>query len=320
MSDSVLSRFEGRRILVVGDVMLDAYQWGFVRRISPEAPVPVVSIRKKDHAPGGAANTAANVAALGAESLLVGVLGADTEGKHLLASLTKAGVRTDGLLIDPERLTTSKTRIVAQCQHVVRIDQEEEQTLCHESAEKLIRLVEERLPLADACILSDYAKGILSPSLTRGLIRRARSLGKPVIVDPKGNDYARYQGATLFKPNLLEATAFLHRDIHSPEDVIEAGQTMLAALEVQAVLLTRGPDGMVLFQREREPLHIPALAREVFDVTGAGDTVASILALAIASGASLEVAARLATRAAAIAVSRVGTVSVTLADLRHANR
>ena len=312
---SILSRFPGKRILVVGDVMLDDYLWGTVRRISPEAPVPVVELHKRSCIPGGAANTAANVAGLQAEVHLAGILGDDDKGRLLADSLTAAGIRVDGLFVDRSRPTTSKTRIIAHSQQVVRVDHEQLGPFPAALEEQLLAWLTRRLPEVDGCILSDYAKGVVTPTLARRLIDRARALGKPVIVDPKGTDFVMYRGATLIKPNLQEAGRFRKRELVSQEDVLDAGRRMLALLGCAGVLITRGAAGMSLFEPAAEPMHIPAQAREVYDVTGAGDTVASTLIMALTAGATLEQAAHLASRAAGIIVGRVGTVAVRLQEL-----
>ncbi len=312
--ENILKRFPGKRVLVVGDVMLDEYVWGSVRRISPEAPVPIVELQKRSYVPGGAANTAANVAGLKGQVHLVSIIGADEAGRQLRNALQMQGISSEGLLIAADRPTTTKTRIIAHSQQVVRVDHEEREPVPPTLEEQLLGLIEERLAQVDACILSDYAKGVVSPTLARHLIQKARS-AKPVLVDPKGTDYAKYRGSTLVKPNLHEAGLFLKREVNSSEDVSEAGERLLSFLGSAGVLITRGAAGMSLFESGRAVVHIPAQAREVYDVTGAGDTVVSTLALALAASASLEQAARLASRAAAITVGRVGTTAVKLEEL-----
>jgi D-beta-D-heptose 7-phosphate kinase/D-beta-D-heptose 1-phosphate adenosyltransferase len=312
---SILRHFPGRRVLIVGDVMLDEYLWGSVQRISPEAPVPIVELHKRSDIPGGAANTAANIAGLGGQVHLAGVVGQDDAGQRLRARLAEQGIAVTGLLVDKCRPTTTKTRIIAHNQQVVRVDQEQRGNFAPALEERLLGFVEEQLPHADACVLSDYAKGVVSSNLARRFIRRATELGKPVVVDPKGTDFAKYQGATLIKPNLHEAGLFLQREVSSLEDVLEAGQRLLALLGVAGVLITRGGAGMSLFEKDTETIHIPAQAREVFDVTGAGDTVAATLTLALASGASLQQAARLSSLAAGVIVGRLGTSAIRLEDL-----
>jgi len=318
--ETILMRFAGKRILVVGDVMLDEYLWGSVRRISPEAPVPVVELQKRSYVPGGAGNTAANVAGLRGEVHLIGVSGADEAGTNLRDSLQAQGIGVEGLLIDKGRPTTTKTRIIAHSQQVVRVDQEHRGAFPAALEGRLLGLIDERLSHVDACILADYAKGVVSATLARHLIHRATTLGKPVVVDPKGADFSKYHGSTLVKPNLHEASLFLKHEVASPEEVLEAGQRLLDLLGSAGVLITRGAAGMSLFEKGMEPVQIPAQAREVYDVTGAGDTVASTLALALTAGANLEQAARLASRAAAITVGRVGTTAVRLEECLRALR
>src|SRR5262245_23530139 len=311
-----LSRgFSGKRVLVLGDVMLDEYIWGDVARISPEAPVPVVEMRRRTDAPGGAANAAANVVSLGGRALLGGVIGADHAAERLQEALARHGVRCDGLITDPDRPTTCKTRVVAHSQQVVRVDCEQRSPPAESTEQRLVAWAAAVMPEADACILSDYGKGVVSPVMARTVLDLARQSGRPVVVDPKGVDYAKYRGATLVKPNLHEVERVLRREIGTDAELAEAGQQLTAMLEGSAVLVTRGARGMSLFRLGAPPVHIPSVARDVFDVTGAGDTVVSTLALALAARVGLEQAADLANRAAGVAVSHVGTTAVTLSAL-----
>jgi D-beta-D-heptose 7-phosphate kinase/D-beta-D-heptose 1-phosphate adenosyltransferase len=291
MNDSglhdILPNLVGQRLLVLGDVMLDEYLMGSVSRLSPEAPVPVVAVLGRRHVPGGAANTAANAAGLGARVLLLGVVGDDEAGRRLRAALEGQGISTAGLLVDPGRPTTTKTRIVAQSQQVARLDHEQRRPLCPELQERLLGLIEEHLAGVAAAVVADYAKGVVSVTVAQRLIGRARTLGKVVVVDPKGADAARYRGASVVKPNLAEAAVLLRREVDSAGQVQEAGRRLLEMLDTQAVLLTCGAAGMWLCQRGGAAVHIEAEAREVYDVTGAGDTVAATLAVALAAGAGL---------------------------------
>jgi D-beta-D-heptose 7-phosphate kinase/D-beta-D-heptose 1-phosphate adenosyltransferase len=313
----LLDGFPGKRILVVGDVMLDEYLWGDVRRISPEAPVPVVAIQRQTYMGGGAANTAANIVSLGAEALLGGVVGRDPYAGKLREVLGQTGAIPAGLIEDAGRPTTTKTRIVAHSQQVVRVDREQAVPLPTHVEEALLGWVEEQIPSADACILSDYAKGVVSPRLAECLIRMARQARKPIVVDPKGTDYAKYRGATVVKPNVHEVERSLRQEIHNDPGLRKAGQVLLDLLGGAALLITRGPQGMSLFRDGEEPVDIPTFARNVYDVTGAGDTVVSTLALSLSAGATLEEAAHLANRAAGIVVGKVGTSTVTPAELRR---
>lgn len=311
----IVKAFPGKQVLVVGDVMLDEYVWGAVRRISPEAPVPVVEIRRRTYVPGGAANTAANVVSLDGQALLGGVVGRDYQATRLCEALADRGVNTEGLIVDGKRQTTTKTRIVAHRQQMVRVDMEQREPLRMESEDILLDWIARRVAEADACILSDYAKGVVSKRLAENLIRLARQVNKPVIVDPKGVDYARYRGATVVTPNVGETEQASGHEINGDLDLQEAGQRLSRLLEGIALLVTRGPQGMTLFLDGLQTIHIPAVARNVFDVTGAGDTVVSTLALALAAGAALEDAARLANRAAGLVVEKVGTATVTRDEL-----
>jgi D-beta-D-heptose 7-phosphate kinase/D-beta-D-heptose 1-phosphate adenosyltransferase len=315
MSLNCLAAFPGKRILVLGDVMLDEYIWGDVYRISPEAPVPVVEMRRRTYVAGGASNTAANVAALGGHAIVLGVVGKDNQANHLREVLTGSGIDTGGLVAAEGRVTTTKSRIVAHSQQVVRLDCEQREPLSACLEDALLRSAEARLAKVDACIISDYAKGVVSPRVARGFIRKARQAGKPVIVDPKGVDYAKYQGATVIKPNAHEAEACAKHEITDEASLLEVSRRLLCMLEGSAVLITRGPGGMSLFRAGLPPVHIAAVSRNVFDVTGAGDTVASTLAMGLAAKGSLEQAVHLANHAAGIVVGKVGTATVRLDEL-----
>jgi D-beta-D-heptose 7-phosphate kinase/D-beta-D-heptose 1-phosphate adenosyltransferase len=315
--DDILSAFPGKNILIAGDVMLDEYIWGSVRRISPEAPVPIVEVQRRTYVPGGAANTASNVRGLGGQAILLGVLGRDEAGTRVCQILHERGVTTEGILLDSDRPTTTKARIIAHSQQVVRVDQEQRAFVSAETEDALLARVEQYLPTAQACILSDYAKGVVSLRFARQFIRMARRAGKPVIVDPKGTDHAKYQGATVLKPNLYEAGLLLNCELSDQDGILHGGCRLLDLVGGSAVLITRGAQGMSLFMPGTEPLHIPAEAREVFDVTGAGDTVSGTLAMALAAGADLEQAARLASRAAGIVVGKVGTAAIRLEELAN---
>jgi D-beta-D-heptose 7-phosphate kinase/D-beta-D-heptose 1-phosphate adenosyltransferase len=311
----IVAAFPGKRVLIVGDVMLDEYVWGEVRRVSPEAPVPVVEMRQRTYVPGGAANTAANVISLNGKASLGGVVGRDHQGGKLAEILAEAGVEADGLLVDAERQTSTKTRVIAHSQQVVRLDSEQRTPLRSDLECGLLDWVRRGLPHADACILSDYGKGVVSAVVAEGVIRLARQAGKPVIVDPKGTDYTKYRNATLIKPNLHEAERFCNLEINSSARLLEASRRLLEACQLGALLITRGSEGMSLFCLGMPPVHIPSVARAVFDVTGAGDTVAGTLAMALAADATLEQAAQLANRAAGIAVGKVGTATVARDEL-----
>lgn len=302
------------RALVVGDVMLDEQITGTADRISPEAPVPVVEVRRSEYRPGGAANVAANIASLGAVTTLAGVTGADAHAQILTTELRARGIRP--LLVeDSGRPTTVKTRIIAHHQQIARVDREDRRPIANPVDEKLATLVEWALPETDVVLLSDYLKGVLTPSLTARILERCRAAGKPVFVDPKGPDFEKYRGAFAITPNTKEAFEALRAQPGLPETVDQAGEMLLALLPGAAVLITRGEDGMSLYRSGAEPVHIPAAVRDVYDVTGAGDTAVAVLAVCSAAGEELAGAARIANYAAGIVVGRVGAACVTRNEL-----
>ena len=315
----LVAHFPGCPVLVVGDLMLDEFIFGQVSRISPEAPVPVVEVQRRSYVPGGAANTAANVAALGARPSLAGLVGTDANADHLRDLLRTLGVNVDTIVADPARPTTTKTRILAGTQQVVRIDQERPSPMDFAVEAALLDAVRRALPSARACVLSDYGKGVVTPGFAAAVIALANAAGVPTVVDPKGVDYAKYRGATVVKPNQLEAGKVLNRDLRTSDEVDAAGRDLLTLLgPATAILITRGPQGMSLFPPAGDAVHVPTSAREVYDVTGAGDTVAGTMAVTLAVGGSLEAACQLATAAAAVVVGKVGTATCSLAELRAA--
>jgi rfaE bifunctional protein kinase chain/domain len=291
------------RVLVVGDVMLDRYWFGDVARISPEAPVPVVKIGRTEERPGGAANVARNAAALGAEAVLLSVVGRDEAGATLRRLLKADGVQAQ-LQVDAGVPTTIKLRVIGRQQQLVRVDFET--TPSHEALASKMRDFRRLLGGVDAVILSDYGKGGLEH--IAGMIRLARGAGKPVLVDPKGDDYARYRGATLVTPNRAE-----FREVaggwKNEAELTRKARALMRRLKLEALLVTRSEEGMTLYQ-DGSRLHVPAQAREVYDVSGAGDTVIATLAFALARGESLDDAVRLANRAAGVVVGKFGTAVV----------
>ena len=315
--EMILDAFSRVPILIIGDVMLDEYVWGAVNRISQEAPVPVVEAQTRSYAPGGASNVATNVVSLGGQARLGGLVGWDEQAGQLKRLLEACTVDTDGLLPDAERPTTTKTRIIAHSQQVVRVDSESKTPLTAALQADLLLWAEKHLPLSGACVLSDYGKGVVTAEFAQKIIGLAQNLGKPVIVDPKGTDYSKYRGATVIKPNIHELAVATGGDTGSSDGLQNAAHGLMEPLEGSALLVTRGGEGMMLFRRNRAAVAIPPIVRTVYDSTGAGDTVVSTLALALGSGADLESAARLANRAASIVVGKLGTASVTLDELRH---
>jgi D-beta-D-heptose 7-phosphate kinase/D-beta-D-heptose 1-phosphate adenosyltransferase len=317
-SRALVARFPRHSTLVVGDVMIDEYLWGEAGRISPEAPVPVVEVRRESLQPGGAANVARNIVSLGGKVELLTVVGADARADDLRTVLADRGIPADGLLEDPGRPTTLKTRIVASRQQVVRVDRESRAPLAGEVADRFRAQLMERLGRVDAVVVSDYGKGIVEPGLMEELTAAARSRGVIVAVDPKESHFSRYRHVSVVTPNVHEASGAAGLAIADGATLEAAGRGLLEELDAECVLITRGPDGMSVFEPERETAHIPAMAREVYDVTGAGDTVIAALTLARISGADWRQAAALSNAAAAVVVGKIGTAAVTPAELQAA--
>ena len=302
----------GLRIVVVGDAMLDVYLLGDVDRVSPEAPVPVVTVRNRRHALGGAANVAANVAAIGAECRLVAVIGDDARGDAVRAELL--GRFTDHyLVIATARPTTSKTRIVARGQQMLRIDEEIEEPINARTMELMATALEKAMRDADALLIEDYNKGALVPQVIERAMGLAKKRGVPVVVDPKFKNFFNYRGATVFKPNRreLEQAMGAALDLAHPDALPEA----LGKLAVDNLLLTLGAEGMILVTKDGEITRIPTMAREVFDVSGAGDTVTAWVGAALAAGASVREAAHVANFAAGIEVGKAGVATVSPAEV-----
>jgi D-beta-D-heptose 7-phosphate kinase/D-beta-D-heptose 1-phosphate adenosyltransferase len=315
----ITEQFEQVKILVVGDVMLDRYWWGNASRLSPEAPVPVVALNKVTNIPGGAANVAANIAGLGAEVFLVGVIGADDSGKCLSDALESSGISPDFLVACEKRPTTAKTRVLVHNQQIARIDDETSAMLASNDEETLFAVVAGLIAETDLIVLSDYAKGCLTPTLIQSIVAEAAKNGKQVLVDPKGKNFAKYNGATLLTPNLVEALNAAGADSGAGEEAVdEAAQKLLGEIEIESLLITLGEHGMKLFRRDDEPIHFPSMARQVFDVTGAGDTVIASLAVALGTKADVHSAISLANVAAGLSVEKVGTSTIPLEELRHA--
>jgi rfaE bifunctional protein kinase chain/domain len=311
--NQLLDKMRGRRIAVVGDVMLDRYLIGDTERLSPEAPVPVVTVHEHRSALGGAANVAANVAAIGATANLVGVVGDDQDGGALRRDMVAAHLDDRFMLTLAGRPTTSKTRVVARGQQVVRIDEEVDTLLDAVEGERIGARVEEALADADALLLEDYNKGALTPSVIRAALGLARKRGLPTVVDPKFRQFFAYEGATVFKPNRreLEAAMGAAMDLKHRNAIPQA----LERLKVDNLLLTLGAEGMLLATKDRAVTHIPSIAREVYDVSGAGDTVTAWVGTALAAGATLIEAAHVANYAAGVEVGKSGVATVSPAEV-----
>ncbi|MFP4049671.1 MAG: bifunctional D-glycero-beta-D-manno-heptose-7-phosphate kinase/D-glycero-beta-D-manno-heptose 1-phosphate adenylyltransferase HldE [Desulfovermiculus sp.] len=312
-----LSSRQEIKILVIGDVMLDRYIWGQVERISPEAPVPVVLAQNTTEALGGAGNVAANAAALGAEVILIGVCGRDANKVRVEELLDQQGIAHKLLALD-NLPTVSKTRVMAGKQQCLRIDHENGIELNSGEEAEILGYVKEHLDARTVCILSDYGKGLLSSSLCRALIDNARSMSCPVLVDPKGRDWSRYEGADCITPNSKEFLLYAGLISPSEELVVRTAQTECSQLKLSCLLVTRGAQGMLLAGRDFKPVTIPTQAREVFDVSGAGDTVIASLGYGLGAGMGWEQAARLANTAAGIVVGKVGTQPVLAHELEQA--
>jgi D-beta-D-heptose 7-phosphate kinase/D-beta-D-heptose 1-phosphate adenosyltransferase len=315
--DALVERIAGRSVLVVGDLMVDHFVYGRVTRISPEAPVPVVQFEREDTRLGGAANVANNIAALGGRAAAIGVVGADDEAARLRAALEKLSVGTSGIVADTARCTTRKLRVVTtRNQQVARIDYESEDEIAGAIEDAVVDQVIAGARHADAVLISDYLKGVVSRRVSRACMLEASRRGIPVLVDPKVPHIDFYEGATVITPNHHEAESITHMRIRSAEEAREAAARLRERARCESVLITRGEHGMWLLGPEGE-VALPAEAREVSDVTGAGDTVIAALALGLAAGASLQDAARLANRAAGIVVGKFGPATVVAEELRR---
>jgi D-beta-D-heptose 7-phosphate kinase/D-beta-D-heptose 1-phosphate adenosyltransferase len=317
MSDlaSAIASVDGVVAVVVGDLMLDEYVWGQVSRISPEAPVPIVAVEGRSHVPGGAANVSTGIVALGGTARLGGVVGDDDAGRRLLAALAERRIDCEGVLVADKRTTTTKTRVIAHNQQVVRTDYEQKHGLDADLEDRIATTAAAQLEQADVLVLSDYAKGVLSPALTQRLIAAARSRPIPIVVDPKGVDYEKYRGATVLTPNVHDAERAANYRVEGDEDLREVAQRLEAAVPDAFLLVTRGAEGMSLLRGE-VVAEVAADARDVYDVTGAGDTVVSTLAVALGAGIDIVDAVRLANAAAGIVVGKVGTSTVSTDELR----
>jgi len=316
--DIDFTHFEKCRILVIGDLMIDEYIWGDVDRISPEAPVPVVRVKSESFTLGGSGNVIHNLAALGARVWAVGVIGTGRNGNRVLKKLEDLGVDTRGVIRDPERPTIQKTRIIAVNQHVLRIDREIPKDISGETRKKILACIRKAIAHVDVVLVSDYGKGLLTQPLLSRTLRAARARNKFVIADPKGFTFAKYAGVSLLTPNRKEAGIAAGMEIGDRASLKKAAEKILNSVDIGKLLVTLGKDGMILFERGKKPYAIAARARQVYDVSGAGDTVLAVLGLATAAGASLETAMHLANAAAGIVVGKVGTAPVALEELKLA--
>ncbi|MFH1854401.1 MAG: D-glycero-beta-D-manno-heptose-7-phosphate kinase [Candidatus Omnitrophota bacterium] len=311
----IVSRFSGKKVLIIGDLILDEFLWGDVSRISPEAPVPVVWVRSESFMPGGAANVANNIQSLEGKTYIAGVVGMDERGKILKNLLQEKGVDIGGVVVDSDRPTILKTRVIAHHQQVVRIDKEKMDNLSQEFIDQIIAYAKTLISDIDAIIIEDYGKGVVTPGLLRGILKLARRHKKIVMVDPKEEHFNYYKGVTSITPNHHEAAKAVGIKISDDKSLLKIGMALLKKLKSESVLVTLGENGMRLFERSGKITHIPTVAQDVFDVSGAGDTVISTFTLALASGASMIDAARISNFAAGVVVGKVGIATVTQKEL-----
>ena len=308
--DELKKGFEGKRIAVIGDMMLDGYYWGDVKRISPEAPVPVLEVEEEFFRFGGAANVALNIQTLGGFPIPVGVIGYDNYGTIFSSLMRENKIEDDYILVDDERPTTTKTRVIANNQHVVRIDKESKTNISEKMEEKLMVQLANLIDSLDGIILQDYNKGVLTSSLINKVISIANNKNILVTVDPKFDNFFDYKNVTVFKPNKKETESVLGVKINSDEDISSAGERLLLELNSQYVLLTLGENGIAVFERDGTEKRMPTKARKVADVSGAGDTVISTLTIALAADANIYEASFLANYAAGIVCGEVGIVPI----------
>lgn len=310
---SIFRKSRGSKIAVIGDVMLDKYVYGTISRISPEAPVPVVDIEKTEFKLGGAANVANNIKALDAEPVLIGVIGNDYDSKHYLDVMKTLGLSTAGIIKDSSRPTTAKTRVIAHSQHVLRVDSEIKDDVSLKTRKKILEFFTKNIKSFAAVILQDYNKGVLTKEMIRQIISVCRKHKKPVYVDPKFHNFFEFRDVTVFKPNRKETADILAMKIDGEESVKEAGRILIDRLNCEYLVLTRGEKGMMLFDKEKNKtviLNIPTRARKVADVSGAGDTVISTIAVMLAGGANMIEAVMLANQAAGIVCEEVGIIPI----------
>ncbi|GAB4270449.1 MAG: D-glycero-beta-D-manno-heptose-7-phosphate kinase [Candidatus Rifleibacteriota bacterium] len=313
--EKILNKFSKANIAVLGDVMLDEFCWGKVDRISPEAPVPIVQVKKETWRPGGAANVATNLVALGAKAHIFGIVGDDGAGRRLAEALNKEAIGTEGLIIDSGRRTSVKTRIISQKQQMIRIDRENTEAIDYERQKMIIQTLFHMADELDGVIVSDYAKGVIVESLLNEVTEKFKRLGKFVSIDPKLKNFGIYKKPTVITPNTKEAESTLGRVFETEEDVLKGGQDLLKKTGADAILITRSEHGMSLFEKGQKPVTIPTKALDVYDVTGAGDTVIATFSLALAAGCSMIEAAEISNLAAGVVVGIVGTAATNSAQI-----
>ena len=316
--DELFAAISGKRIAVLGDLMIDRYIWGAVSRISPEAPVPVVDMEVEQARLGGAANVAMNIKSLGGEPLPIGVIGTDNSGKQLIELIRECKFPLHGIITDSARPTTVKTRVIAHNQHVVRIDRESKADISYTIQDQIVNVLRHHFDSIDAIILEDYNKGVIVKSLIKQVIELSNQHNKIITVDPKFNNFFEYKNVTVFKPNRHEVEEGLGMRLKNEQDTLAAGKTLLERLNAKSILLTLGEKGMSLFEDNGKISHVATKARNVTDVSGAGDTVVSTLTMALAGGATVKEAATLSNFAGGIVCGHAGIVPIDKEELRKA--
>jgi len=318
--EGIVSQFSKARILVVGDFILDEFIWGSVSRISPEAPVPVVKVDRESFMPGGSLNVAHNVSTLKGKVLPVGVVGKDLYGRMLTKAMRREGIDTGGVVYDKNRPTTLKTRVIAHNQQVVRFDRESSGEISGVDQKALIKFINSKLKSIDVIIIEDYGKGVITPALLKEVIRIAKASKVQVVVDPKEKHFDNYKGVTALTPNRFEAYGAVGLDPQDKTPIEKVAKKILTQLKAECLLMTLGEEGMAVCESSGKIHRIPTAAQEVFDVSGAGDTVIAVFALALASGAQFIEAATLANWAASVVVGKLGTATLDQKELIEALR
>ncbi len=313
-----INDFKKIKALVIGDLMIDEYLWGKVDRISPEAPVPVVCIEKESSLLGGAGNVIHNLVAMGAKVSAIGTAGTGKAGRMIFEKLKDLGIETDGIVSESQRPTTRKTRVISSNQQILRIDKEIKKNITHQTLEKLVKIIKNKISDVDLIILSDYDKGLVTKELVQHTAKLAGPYNILTLADPKSLNFSKYEHVSTLTPNKKEASLAANMDIKSIQDVFFAGELLMKKIRLERLLITCGKDGMVLFEKGTKPYTIESQAQQVFDVSGAGDTVISLLGLGLSAGATFKESAVLANTAAGIVVSKVGTATASIEELKRA--
>ena len=310
--------FKNVTALVIGDLMIDEYLWGSVDRISPEAPVPVVCVEKQSHTLGGAGNVINNLVAMGVKVLAIGTAGTGKAGQMIFGKLESLGIETDGIVSEPQRPTTRKTRVIASNQQVLRIDKEIKRNINADTLKRLVKIIKDKILQVNLIILSDYDKGLLTKELIAQTVKLAKKHNVMILADPKSLDFSKYEQVSILTPNKKEASLATNMDIKSEKDLFAAGYKIMDQVKLERLIITCGKDGMVLFENGKDPYIIESKARQIFDVSGAGDTAISFLGLGLAIGASFKDSAKIANAAAGIVVAKIGTATVSIDELQRA--